>query len=154
MTKGNLAQITKTEFSKVKPMACGETISHPYTAQNILEDQLNFPQFHFPLDKVDSIYSDRMKQWDREKYEKLLKKYFNKGKGFSSNMKKTSKFLEEYFGIKIDGFRIVRFTNVSSGYPVWRFDIYTRGKKSPKQEVYSGQEGPLMEKVFQPLNFV
>ncbi len=59
-------------------------------------------------------------------------------------MKKTKSFLEDYFGERIDGFRVVRFTNVSNGFPLWRFDMYQKSETSPKQELYSGQSGPLV----------
>lgn len=135
------------EFRKVKPMDCGETFAKPYSAQNILEDQLDFPQFFYEEDTVHTMYSDRMLDWDWDKYNALRQKHFgNKGQNWNCSLdpKKIKAFLEDYMGESIDGFRNTRFTHLGNGFPVWFFETYKRSDPSPKQKVYSGQSGPLV----------
>jgi hypothetical protein len=85
--------------------------------------------------------------WDSKKYDKLRKKYFGDESQVwnSPDADKTKRFLEDYLEEEIDGFRVVRFTNLSNGNPIWRLDTYKKSPNSPVQEMYSGEEGPLVE---------
>lgn len=71
-----------------------------------------------------TVYSDRLLQWDYEKTRKLMKKHFGNTSDYYSerNPEKIEKFLSEYMGKKIKIIFIMEYCNVSSGYPLWRFD--------------------------------
>ena len=80
-----------------------------------------------PNSEVDStIYSDRFKLWDNEKFNLLKEKYFkNKGDYWpTSEPELIEKFLQEFFDksdLKL--IFIMEYCNISSGYPYWRFDF-------------------------------
>lgn len=135
-------QVTKTE-----PYSYGLFYSKPYSIQNMLIYQYQFPYEYYEDDYVDSVYSDRI---PHDKYEKAIKKYLKDKTTWSwdtpdENHKISLAFFSEIFGRKITGYRIVRYTNVSSGYPVWRFDVFAKSKKTPNTELYSGQHGENVE---------
>lgn len=74
-----------------------------------------------------SAYSDRMMQWDYEKFNKSCEEVWgNKGQLFHSYIrqpKDIEKFLQLYFdkpNLKLA--RLVEGCNVSSGYPYWVFE--------------------------------
>ncbi len=141
------AIMEKREFRKVKPMSCGETLTHPYTCQNILEHQLDFPQFQYEGDTVHSMYSDRMVEWDPAKYETLRRKHIGDTRqDWLANLDpyRIKLFLEDFLAEPIDGFRSIRFTHLGNGYPLWAFETYKKAQSSPEQKVYSGQSGPLV----------
>lgn len=70
------------------------------------------------------VYSDRLYQWDYEKYNTLRQKHFgnHSQSWFGIPDKKIEAFLSDYIGKKV----ILKFTfqgtNASNGYPYWRFD--------------------------------
>lgn len=72
-----------------------------------------------------TIYSDRISQQDYSKTERLKKKHFGDTSDYYSNAnpKKIESFLSEYLDRDIKLILIMEYCNVSSGYPVWRFDI-------------------------------
>ncbi len=84
-----------------------------------------------------SVYSDRMRQWDYEKYNRIGQALFNTGDMAwfnTGNAKKIEQFLREYNGDNtLELTRVVEYCNVSTGYPVWRLDYYkpksTEGSK-------------------------
>ena len=76
-----------------------------------------------------SVYTDRMSQWDYKKFEETgLKVFGDKGSlGWfnTGNGKKVEQFLRKYNGDNsLELTRIVEYCNVSNGYPVWRLDYY------------------------------
>ena len=82
-----------------------------------------------------SAYDDRMRQWDREKWDKAHKKAYPPkfdGGGPSrryADPKATQKFLRLYFNdSKLQLIRVIEECNVSNGYPVFCF-IYRTGKR-------------------------
>ena len=74
---------------------------------------------------TDTIYSDRLYQWDSSKYNQLCKKHFgNEGQSFfGRETSKIQDFLSEYLGKNIEICRIEQLENQSNGYPYWRFDF-------------------------------
>lgn len=73
-----------------------------------------------------TLYSDRILQWDYEKTRELMGKHFNnKGDYWNGrDPKSIESFLREYTGdpnLKL--ILIMEYCNVSSGFPLWRFDI-------------------------------
>lgn len=73
---------------------------------------------------TDTVYSDRLYQWDYKKHNELCQKHFgNEGQSWSSRKPKLIEaFLTDYIGKKIVLCRIEQHENQSTGYPVWRFD--------------------------------
>jgi hypothetical protein len=93
---------------------------------------MNYEFFCSPLlfdngqEATDTIYSDRLYMWDSQKHDQLCEKHFgNKGQYWSNRKPESVEaFLRDYLGE--DGLilcRIEQQKNVSTGYPVWRFDF-------------------------------
>lgn len=53
----------------------------------------------------------------------------------------------EEVGIPITGVRVVRYTNVSTGYGTWRIDAFGKAPATPKQENNSPNYLPRERKV-------
>ncbi len=77
-----------------------------------------------------SVYTDRMSQWDYQKYSKLGQEVFgNQGemRWFTDyGPEAVEKFMRLYFGnetVKLT--RIVEYCNLSTGYPLWRLDYHS-----------------------------
>ena len=70
-----------------------------------------------------SVYSDRLFQWDSEKYNTYCKKHWgNHGQYFSETPEKIEAFLRDYFSEpKLILCRVMQTCNKSSGYPIWIF---------------------------------
>ena len=78
-----------------------------------------------------TIYSDRLLQWDYEKCRKMMKKHFGESGDYWNNRspKKIESFLKEWCGDKnLKLIFVMEYCNVSNGYPVWRFDFKTTKK--------------------------
>lgn len=75
----------------------------------------------------DSVYSDRLYGWDSEKYNKVCMKIWgNQGQCFYSDRQPED--VEKFIRIMFDNenitlVRILRYENVATGYPYWRFDF-------------------------------
>lgn len=77
-----------------------------------------------------TIYSDRLLQWDYKKYNELSKKHFgNEGQIFYDRQpKQIEAFLRDWTGDEnLRLILVMEYCNVSSGYPLWRFD-YAKSK--------------------------
>lgn len=72
---------------------------------------------------IQTIYDDRIRQWDWNKNEELCKKHFgNSGQDWSYRKpEKIQEFLADYLGKQIELIRIVRYPNTNGWYN-WRFD--------------------------------
>jgi hypothetical protein len=72
---------------------------------------------------TDSVYSDRLFQWNPEKYNRLCQKHFgNQAQTFSGRKPEDiERFLSEYLGINLKLIVILQGCNQSSGYPFWSF---------------------------------
>lgn len=73
--------------------------------------------------KSETVYSDRLYQWDSEKYAKCsLEVWGNVGQWFNNRKpEEIGKFLSLYMDTKIKLTAIVEGCNVSNGYPYWAF---------------------------------
>ncbi len=69
-----------------------------------------------------AVYSDRLSQWDRDKYEAACKHAFKTGGQFSTkSLDEISDFLSYYFDKKVECTCMMEGCNVATGYPYWIF---------------------------------
>lgn len=104
---------------------------NPYNIQNMLMVEYDMPNVIFiwegknPTkkegDEIGSIYLDRIGKNCVYPYERMSKQEF-------------FEFVKEIVGKEVSGARMVRFTNVATGYPTPRLDYFIKGKDSPKQK--------------------
>jgi len=100
--------------------------SHPYSYDG-------FVQWRGGENKeaTSTIYSDRLLQWDFDKHDELCMKHFgNEGQYWNDrDPKKIEAFLRDWTDDQtLKLIFVMEYCNVSSGYPVWRFD-YSKGEK-------------------------
>ena len=109
-----------------------------FSVQNMLIRQVNFPAYYHQGDFIFDQYTDRM----YETVHAANEKYPGKIEDLSSE--DFVQYCREACGVEqqITGARIVRFTNVSSGYPCDRIDLYCRVEGNPEVPVYSGNDAP------------
>jgi hypothetical protein len=71
-----------------------------------------------------TIYSDRLLQWDYDKHNRLCRKHFgNEGQLWADrDPKKIEAFLCDWTGKEIVLIANIQYVNISSGFPLWRFD--------------------------------
>jgi hypothetical protein len=69
------------------------------------------------------VYSDRLWQWDYNKYDKCcMEVWGNRGQYFSNrSVKDIEKFLSLYFEKEVSLTALMEGCNVSNGYPYWIF---------------------------------
>lgn len=75
-----------------------------------------------------TVYSDRMLQWDWDKYNKCTKEVFGDTRQmfYDATPSQIEALLQLYFQkptLKL--ILMMEYCNVSNGYPVWRFDYKT-----------------------------
>ena len=78
------------------------------------------------------MYSDRLRQWDSDKFKKYsLSVFGNEADYFNERSpRKISEFLSLYFDRKVVVIKITEWCNVATGYPVWSFEfVYTEPEK-------------------------
>lgn len=88
-----------------------------------------------------SAYSDRMQQWDWEKYQSCWKQAFDERQDFA-DPEKTTKFLRLYYDDpELELIRVIATVNHASGYPLWCF-IWKEGaaKKKARKEKEKAKE--------------
>ena len=88
---------------------------------------------------VMSLYSDRLYEWDREKYNDACRQIWNnQGQMFyvgERSPEETERFLQIYTrDPELKLLSIFRYTNQSNGYDVWRLDV--RSPKNAYREPY------------------
>lgn len=74
----------------------------------------------------DTIYSDRLLQWDYQKCREIMQKHFGKQSDYWSEYTpdKIEEFLRDWCDApKLKLILIMEYCNVSNGYPCWRFDF-------------------------------
>ncbi|MCW8829982.1 MAG: hypothetical protein OQK32_00495 [Gammaproteobacteria bacterium] len=73
----------------------------------------------------DTIYSDRLYEWDSDKYNTLCEKHFgDRGQWWNTReAEKIEAFLSDYLGRPVTLINIEKQENKATGFPVWRFDI-------------------------------
>ncbi len=141
----------RLEVTKARPYNYDELMHNSYNVQNMLITQFNFPLYFHKGDFMSDIWIDRI---PREKYEEAYKKNLEAkmgGGGWDNphlNPEIVLGFFQDIFSEcnkKLTGFRIVRYTNVASGYPCPRFDVFAKSPETPNEKIYSGQSGENVE---------
>lgn len=96
--------------------------SHPYT----YDPFLIFFNEEAKQEPTDSIYTDRLLEWDWDKHNHLCQKHFsNQGQYWNDrDPKKIEAFLCDWVGKKVTLVANIQYVNMSSGFPVWRLDFY------------------------------
>lgn len=77
---------------------------------------------------TNSVYTDRLFQWDWDKHNTLCMKHFgNKGQYWGNrDPEKIESFLRDYMDKpKLKLVKNVEYCNVATGYPCWRLDYIT-----------------------------
>jgi hypothetical protein len=76
-------------------------------------------------------YTDRLKQWDWDKYQRLCLKHFgNKSDHWHDRpADKIEAFLCDYTDKKVVLIANIQYCNVANGYPVWCLHFYTIPEK-------------------------
>lgn len=77
----------------------------------------------YPAEKSHVVDSDRLFQWDSEKFNACcMEVWSNKGQYFSSRSpEEIQDFLSKYLEKAVTLIAVLQYTNVSSGYPYWSF---------------------------------
>lgn len=83
------------------------------------------PQFDNGQKATDTVYSDRLFQWDHAKHDEICRRIWGNEGQFWGQRKpeEIEQFLCEYFGMNVRLCRIEQDENKSTGYPLWRFDF-------------------------------
>ncbi len=92
-------------------------ITNPYDFDDYVEWKGNYRQFD------SAVYSDRLYQWDTEKYKRCYEQVFKKnGQRFDvKNVSGIRQFLSMYFEKEIELTAIIQGCNCFSGFPYWVF---------------------------------
>ena len=93
--------------------------THPYS----YDEYVIWKDENFNKEKYSAVYSDRLYQYDYEKYNKCCQEVFeNQGQRFDRrDPKEIEKFLSMYFDERIKLTAIMQGCNQSSGFPYWVF---------------------------------
>ena len=106
-----------------------------FLPENIKKGRHDYPYSYEPFliyfnekakEPTDSIYTDRLLQWDYAKHNLLCKKHFgDEGQRWNSrDAEKIQAFLCDWTGKKIVLVANIQYVNISNGYPVWRLDFH------------------------------
>ena len=101
--------------------------SHPYN----FDQHAIWISENFDRNKIYCAeYSDRMLQWDREKFARCTQEIFgNQQQCFDDRKPKAiEKFLIKYFGHDLKLVAIEKCCNISTGYPIWIFHFEDMSK--------------------------
>lgn len=96
-------------------------LTHPYSYDPIIQWQSEDKE----LKATNTVYSDRLFQWDANKYAELTKKHFDdSGSNWvNRDHEKIELFLKEYFdNNELKLVSVIEYCNQATGYPCWRFD--------------------------------
>jgi len=103
--------------------------SHPYD----FDQHVIWVSNKFDKNKIYSAeYSDRMLQWDIEKFERCLQEVFGNQKQYFDDRdpKDIEKFLIKYFGHKLKLVAIEKCCYFPTGYPIWIFHFEDKSKSN------------------------
>lgn len=104
-------------------------MTHPYSFDSFL---IHEDIGGIDLDKVrvESIWSDRIKGRDYEKFERMSKAHFETShpNWEELNPKKTEDFLSDYLDQNLKIIRVMKCCNKSTGFPLYRFDVIDKDK--------------------------
>jgi hypothetical protein len=74
------------------------------------------------------VYTDRLKQWDWDKYQRLCEKHFGNKSDYWHDRPadKIQAFLCDYLDKEIVLVANIQYVNLGNGYPLWRLDFYAK----------------------------
>lgn len=124
------------EVTKVKPYSYREYANNPYNVQNVLLVEHNFPTFYYEGDFISSVYSDRVSTEQWEKATEDIQNKWNLENWRNLGSEKLLKFASNLYQRDITGIRVIRYTNVSNGYPCYRIDVFAKGEATPNDHVF------------------
>ena len=96
----------------------------PYTHPYNFDQHVIWKSKEFDKNKIYSAeYSDRMMEWDREKFARCTEEVFHNQKQCFDNRKPkdVEKFLIKYFEYNLKLVAIEKCCNFPTGYPIWIF---------------------------------
>ena len=95
----------------------------PYSNPYNYDEYVVWKDKNFDKEKYSAVYSDRLWQWDYEKYQRYCQEVFkNRGQRFDEREpKEIEEFLSMYFNKEIKLMAVMKGCNVSSGFPYWVF---------------------------------
>ena len=98
--------------------------THPYSYDaHVIYNQPGFKYKDqtYEKDGLCTVYSDRLSQWDYEKYRECMKQFKGEdGDYFWRDTNKVVKFMKKYYNNKkLEVNMIMEGCNVSNGYPYW-----------------------------------
>lgn len=93
---------------------------HPMLAQAMRGRDVEPEELVMP-DKAQTVYSDRLLQWDSEKHDALCRKHFgNEGQDWHGRTPELiGAFLSDYMGKPVKAVALWQYNNAASGYPIW-----------------------------------
>ena len=97
--------------------------SHKVDGMNVVAD--------FGIQPKHSVYSDRLFQWDSQKYNQCCREVWkNEAQSFyDRDASDIEKFLQLYLGdSNVRLCRVLQDENRATGYPYWRFDYVVAGE--------------------------
>lgn len=111
---------TKSQFVDLDDNPIKRT---PYECPYEFDEYLIWKDENFDKEKYSAVYSDRLWQWDYEKYNRCCQEVFkNQGQRFDEREpEEIERFLSMYFGNEIKLLAIMKGCNVNSGFPYWIF---------------------------------
>lgn len=122
--------MNKIELRKVKHYGMINWFKESYTAQDVLIVHVNYPRYIYQGDYVDSVYNDRESdKWLEAIATSQLCNHPDNWIGDATE-EQIMKFAKTLFADQnIEGCQVVRHTNVSNGYPLWRLDVFKSKNK-------------------------
>lgn len=96
-------------------------ITHPYSYDGFVTYKV-----HDDTEANNTIYTDRLLQWDWDKHNELCKKHFgNEGQYWSERSPdKIEAFLRDWCDDpELILVRVMQYCNQATGYPLWRLDF-------------------------------
>ena len=89
----------------------------------------------------DTVYSDRLYQWDSKKYGELCRKHFgNEGQNwFDRKPKNIEAFMSDWYGKPVKLIIMLEGCNVGNGFPLWLF--YLKVSEPAIELTYQHREG-------------
>lgn len=140
----------KCNVATVKPYDFNQFYCNSYNIQNMLITQYNFPKFFYKKendwsdgDFIDSVYTDRISSENWKRAIKHITLNRNCDCWNQANSEELIAFANELYSdslkdkdFKITGIRVIRYTNVSSGYPTWRIDVFGKSPNTPNNHKY------------------
>lgn len=114
------------EFSDLEEQREVRTkFTHPYSYDPIV-------QWVGSIQPNNTVYTDRLWQWDHEKHDVLCLKHFGNKEQYLASRTPTQieAFLRDYCNAPTLALaRITEHCNQATGYPLWRFDYYLEESK-------------------------